>query len=230
MTAVEPTRDSEILHKRTYFLVEMQEKLRTPQIIQYPSYIRNYVQLNCLIRDTKVSSYVWQKDNRVLNNSRTRFEFDNSTVLIRDMDVSDCGVYTCIVKNEVSSSSNSHFLRSDEILFIVISIFLLSTMALVSSLTSLCVEAVTYKALKRSRGPDQKREFTVIFMTFELVSFTCLLTASLLAVFESGFSTMYRWIAGFGCLMCVAVIIYVSILFLSLNTNHIPSFLTINVD
>ncbi|XP_043541134.1 uncharacterized protein LOC122546503, partial [Chiloscyllium plagiosum] len=204
-------------------------RLRTPQIIQHPTYIRNYVQLNCLVRDTKVSSYDWQKDNRVLNNSRTTFEFDNSTLLIRDMDVSDCGVYTCIVKNEVSSSSNSHFLRSDEILFIVISIFLLSTMAFVSSLTSLCAEAVIYKALNRPQGPDQKRELTIIFLIFELVSFTCLLTASLLAVFESGFSILYRCIAGFGCLMCVAAIIYVSILFLGLNTNRTPLFLTINV-
>ncbi|XP_072406044.1 uncharacterized protein [Chiloscyllium punctatum] len=229
MTAIEPTQDSEILHKRTYFFVEIQERLRTPQIIQHPTYIRNYVQLNCLVRDTKVSSFVWQKDNGVFNINRTRFEFDNSTLLIRDMDVSDCGVYTCIVKNEVSSSSNSHFLRSDEILFIVISIFLLSTMAFVSSLTSLCAEAVIYKALNRPRGPDQKRELTIIFLIFELVSFTCLLTASLLAVFESGFSTLYRCIAGFGCLMCVAVIIYISILFLGLNTNRTLPFLNINV-
>ncbi|XP_059495737.1 uncharacterized protein LOC132206273 [Stegostoma tigrinum] len=145
------------------------------------------------------------------------------------MEVTDCGVYTCIVKNEVSTSSNSHVLTGDETLFILVAVLFISVVALASSLTSCIGEAIIIIAMKKLSGPNQQRELTAIFVAFQVVSINCLLIASVLAVFESGFSTWCRGIAGFGCLICITVIIYVSVLFLDLNTNRAPSFLTTNI-
>ncbi|XP_072405962.1 uncharacterized protein [Chiloscyllium punctatum] len=189
----------------------------------------NYVWLSCIVKKAKVTHISWWKDNKQWDLWGASLSFGNRTLFIQDMEVTDCGVYTCIVENEVSSNRNSHVLTADEILFILVATLFISVVALTSSLTSIVGEAIIIIVLKKLQGPDQQKELTTIFVALQLVAVICLLIASVLAVFESGFSTLYRCIAGFGCLMCVAVIVYVSILFLGLNTNRTLPFLNINV-
>ncbi|XP_048472653.1 uncharacterized protein LOC125486985 [Rhincodon typus] len=164
---------------------EMTEKLRTPQIVQEPDHIINHVWLRCIVRQAKASSISWRKDNKEWNRWNSSVSFGNHTLFIQDMEVTDCGVYTCIVKNEVSTSSNSHVLAADETLFILVAVLFISVVALASSLTSFVGEAIIIIAMKKLSGPNQQRELTAIFVAFQLVSITCLLIASVLAVFES---------------------------------------------
>ncbi|XP_041068360.1 uncharacterized protein LOC121291357 [Carcharodon carcharias] len=226
MIAYQPTLNNEMARKHFFIFLDVQDKLRTPQITQNPAYILTHVQLSCIASKAAVSSIIWQKDNKFLNMMRVQLDFDNSTLFIQDMKVTDCGLYTCTVKNKVSRSSNSYFLTAEEILFIPNCALLMSVVALISSLTSIIAAAIIINALKHSQG--QQKELTTIFVIFHLVSIICLLIASSLSVFGLDFSLSCRIIAGLGCFLSLAVIIYISILYLGLNTKQSPSFLLIN--
>ncbi|XP_038672864.1 uncharacterized protein LOC119976412 [Scyliorhinus canicula] len=225
MSAIQPLQN-EILRKHTYFHVEVQEKLRSPQIIQEPIYILDHVTLSCIVQTVHVSSMIWQKDKEPLRSTRMRLEFDNTTLLIGSMNVMDCGMYTCIVKNEVSTNSNSHFLTADVLLFILICTVLTSIVAFVSGLTTFIAAVIIIVTLKKTQDPGRQQELTTIFVIFQVVSIISLLIACLLSVFELGFVLWCQITAGFGCFLSLVVIIYISILFLGLNTEEFQSFLS----
>ncbi|XP_072331884.1 uncharacterized protein [Scyliorhinus torazame] len=173
---------------KDYFLIQVQEKLRVPRIVQTPIYTASHVQLMCIVDKGIASSIVWLKDDTLLKSPQFQVEGESSTVYIKDMEIKHCGMYTCIVKNEVSTNSNSYFLTAED--------------------------------------PDRQNEVTTIFMVFQLVSIISLLIACVLSVFESGLSLWCRTTAGFGCFLSLAVIIYISILYLGLNTDEFQPFLS----
>ncbi|GCB82098.1 hypothetical protein scyTo_0022277, partial [Scyliorhinus torazame] len=201
-------------------------QLRSPQIIQDPFHVLDHVILSCIIQKAHVSSMIWQKDKKALRSTHMRLEFDNSTLFIGSMKVTDCGMYTCIVRNEVSTNRNSHFLTADVLLFILICAALISIIALVSGLATFIAAVIIIITLNTSKDPDRQKELTTIFMVFQLVSIISLLIACLLSVFESDLSLWCRATAGFGCFLSLAVIIYISIFYLGLNTEQFQSFLS----
>ncbi|XP_038673374.1 uncharacterized protein LOC119976718 isoform X2 [Scyliorhinus canicula] len=142
------------------------------------------------------------------------------------MEVKHCGMYTCIVKNEVSTNRNSYFLTSEDILFILICVALTSIVALVSGLTTFIAAVIIIISLKKTQDPGRQQELTTVFVIFQLVSIISLLIACLLSVFELGFALWCQITAGFGCFLSLVVIIYISILFLGLNTDEFQSFLS----
>ncbi|XP_072331893.1 uncharacterized protein [Scyliorhinus torazame] len=170
------------------FVLNVQEKLRVPRIVQTPIYTASHVQLMCIVDKGIASSIVWLKDDMLLKSPQFQVEGESSTVYIKDMEIKHCGMYTCIVKNEVSTNSNSYFLTAED--------------------------------------PDRQNEVTTIFMVFQLVSIISLLIACVLSVFESGLSLWCRTTAGFGCFLSLAVIIYISILYVGLNTDEFQPFLS----
>ncbi|XP_067865247.1 carcinoembryonic antigen-related cell adhesion molecule 21-like [Heterodontus francisci] len=98
----------------TYVELDIQEQLLPPRIVQNPEHVLTRVELSCVLKIGKANSIRWQKDYKeVLNSSHVRLEFDNSTLFIEDMDVSDCGLYICTVTNDVSTNRNSHFLTAN---------------------------------------------------------------------------------------------------------------------
>ncbi|XP_072331883.1 uncharacterized protein [Scyliorhinus torazame] len=211
---------------KDYFLIQVQEKLRVPRIVQTPIYTASHVQLMCIVDKGIASSIVWLKDDTLLKSPQFQVEGESSTVYIKDMEIKHCGMYTCIVKNEVSTNSNSYFLTAEEVLFILICVALISIVALVSGLTTFIATVVIIITLTETQDPDRQNEVTTIFMVFQLVSIISLLIACVLSVFESGLSLWCRTTAGFGCFLSLAVIIYISILYLGLNTDEFQPFLS----
>ncbi|XP_043534289.1 uncharacterized protein LOC122541527 [Chiloscyllium plagiosum] len=187
-----PTRKDQDVVRHTYFLVEVMEKLRIPQITQEPARIMNYVWLSCIVKKAKATHISWWKDNKERDLLDDGLSFGNRTLFIQDMEVTDCGVYTCIVENEVSTNRNSHVLTADEILFILIATLFISVVALASSLTSIVGEAIIIIVLKKLQGPDQQKELTTIFVALQLVAVICQLIASVLAVFESDYKSTFQ--------------------------------------
>ncbi|XP_072331892.1 uncharacterized protein [Scyliorhinus torazame] len=208
------------------FVLNVQEKLRVPRIVQTPIYTASHVQLMCIVDKGIASSIVWLKDDMLLKSPQFQVEGESSTVYIKDMEIKHCGMYTCIVKNEVSTNSNSYFLTAEEILFILICVALISIVALVSGLTTFIATVVIIITLTETQDPDRQNEVTTIFMVFQLVSIISLLIACVLSVFESGLSLWCRTTAGFGCFLSLAVIIYISILYVGLNTDEFQPFLS----
>ncbi|XP_078061869.1 uncharacterized protein LOC144487660 [Mustelus asterias] len=214
-----------IIFKNHNFQVEVQERLRVPQIEQIPTYRAGNVRLVCTVVKGKASSILWLKDDIYLDSPEVHLEGDSSMLHIEDMEVKHCGMYTCIVQNAVSLNRNSHFLTADAILFILTCAVVMSIVALVSDITSFIASAVIMIALKKFPGPEHQKEFMTIFVIFQLVSTFSLLIASLLSVFEMGIALWCRIVAGFGCLLCIVEIIYISTLYLGLNDDDNPSFL-----
>ncbi|XP_067829903.1 uncharacterized protein [Heptranchias perlo] len=208
----------------------VQKQLLAPLIVQDPTYVVDRVELNCFVRNGKASGILWQKDNKqLLNSSRYRLVFDNTTLFIKDMKVSDCGLYTCTVKNGVSTSSNSHFLTVNGILLILSYAIVMSVVALVSNLTStFAASFIIFIALKKFQVQKHQKQLTAIFVAFQLLSFICLLIACLFCISDAGFSIWYKVNAAFGCFLGFAMVIYVVILFLNAGTEQSPSFLSTN--
>ncbi|GCC21575.1 hypothetical protein chiPu_0020049 [Chiloscyllium punctatum] len=98
----------------SYVELDVQEQLVSPQIIQNPAHVLNHVELRCIVQIGKANTIWWEKDRKKgFDNSHLRIEFDGSALFIDQMSITDCGLYTCFVKNNVSLNSNSVFLSAD---------------------------------------------------------------------------------------------------------------------
>ncbi|GCC20291.1 hypothetical protein chiPu_0021337 [Chiloscyllium punctatum] len=104
---------------------------------------------------------------------------------IKDVDLSMGG----LIKKFVSCAK---IIRVNQILFILVATLFISVVALTSSLTSIVGEAIIIIVLKKLQGPDQQKELTTIFVALQLVAVICLLIASVLAVFESGYKSTFQ--------------------------------------
>ncbi|XP_059827133.1 hepatic and glial cell adhesion molecule-like isoform X2 [Hypanus sabinus] len=86
-------------------------QLQTPLILQRPADISDRVQLSCIVQTGKVTGTQWLKDGvPIHNHSQYRLASDGSTLFIEDLKTTDCGLYTCSVKNDVSKAQISYFL------------------------------------------------------------------------------------------------------------------------
>ncbi|XP_067829762.1 uncharacterized protein [Heptranchias perlo] len=212
-----------------YLQLDVQEQLLAPMIVQDPAYVVDRVELNCFVNNGKASGILWQKDNKpILKSSYYRLAFDNTTLFIKDMKVSDCGLYTCTVKNGVSTSSNSHFLTVNGILFIHEYALVGSVIALVSTVTSFAATTFIILALDKNQVEKYWRQVTAVVMIFHVLSFICQLVAFVIIQIHEGFPIGYRIGLGIGCLHGLAVLVYVVTLFLQRPAEQSLSFLSTN--
>ncbi|XP_059827132.1 hepatic and glial cell adhesion molecule-like isoform X1 [Hypanus sabinus] len=100
-----------IQFKYVRFHLDVQAQLQTPLILQRPADISDRVQLSCIVQTGKVTGTQWLKDGvPIHNHSQYRLASDGSTLFIEDLKTTDCGLYTCSVKNDVSKAQISYFL------------------------------------------------------------------------------------------------------------------------
>ncbi|XP_051899800.1 uncharacterized protein LOC127586054 [Pristis pectinata] len=211
-----------IQSKYVHFHLEVQDQLLTPLIFQVPNYVLDRVRLSCVVKTGKATDIEWLKDGvQLKNHSHYRVGLDGTSLFIDNLEVSDCGLYTCRITNDVSKNQNTHFVTANGILLIIFYAYLMSVVALVSNSTSfIAAIMITFIIIRNTQVEKYRREFTTIFLTFQLLSFICLLIASLLCVCDSGFAPLFRIIAGFGCVFSVTMIIYVAVLFLNPETEE----------
>ncbi|XP_069775342.1 uncharacterized protein [Narcine bancroftii] len=217
VTLSEVLANKTITSRNLIFHLEVQEQLLAPHISQNPTYISDRVQLSCVVKNSKVTSIKWLKnDVQLKNQSHYVMESGGALLFIKSLKVSDCGLYTCRVTNDISTNQNSHFVSINGILLIVFYAFVMSVVALISNFTSfIAAIIIIFVVLRNTQVEKYRREFATIFVTFQLLSFICLLMASLLCVYDSGFAPWFRITAGFGCIFSLTMIIFIAVLFLN---------------
>ncbi|XP_069784501.1 uncharacterized protein [Narcine bancroftii] len=207
--------------------LDVQDQLPPPIIIQNPALIMDRVQLSCIVKSGKVSGIIWQKDNNeIMNGTHYRLEYDSSTLFIEDMEITDCGFYTCTVMNEVSKNSNNHILSIQGILFIHEDALVSSVIAWVSTVTSFTASAFIVYALEKDQVKIYWLHVTSAILVFHGLSLICQIIAFIIFIFNTAFSAGYRASSGIGCVHCLITIIYVVILFLHHQSDESLSFVS----
>uniref|UniRef100_UPI00398E8304 uncharacterized protein n=1 Tax=Pristiophorus japonicus TaxID=55135 RepID=UPI00398E8304 len=204
-------------------------RLGAPQIIQNPVYIMDRVALSCSVTIGTVNNIIWQKDNKLIaNDSHFRLEFDSSTLFINEVEVSDCGLYTCTVRNEVSSNSNSHFLTPNEIVFIHEDTLVSSVVALVSTVTSFTATAFIIFTMDRQQVKKYWFQLISAIVIFHGLSLICQLNTFAVVMITEGFPVGYKAGSALGCIQSSIMMVYVVILFVQPQTEQSPSYLANN--
>ncbi|XP_043534328.1 uncharacterized protein LOC122541562 [Chiloscyllium plagiosum] len=203
-----------------------QEQLVSPQIIQNPAHVLNHVELRCIVQIGKANTIWWEKDTKkVFDNSHLRIEFDGSALFIDQMSIMDCGLYTCLVKNNVSLNSNSVFLSADGILFLHEDALVSSVVALVSTLTSFISTGFILFAVEKKQVKKYCLQVNSVVLIYHGLNFVCHLVTFVIFVLDEGFVFGYKIAATIGCIHYFAKTVYIVILFLQSQTIPFP-FLT----
>ncbi|XP_072115530.1 uncharacterized protein [Mobula birostris] len=207
--------------------LDVQDQQPTPLIIQTPAFIIDRVQLNCFAKASKKSGTIWHKDNtEIVNDKHHRLEYDGSILFIDDVTISDCGLYSCTVMNEISKSSTTHFLSVDGNLFVHEDTLVGSVIVLVSAATSFCASAFIVYALEKDQVKTYWLHVTSAIVVFHGMSLFCQLITFVIFNVNAGFSPVYRAGSGIGCILCLATVTYVMVLFLHHHSQHSLSFLS----
>ncbi|XP_072331904.1 uncharacterized protein [Scyliorhinus torazame] len=207
----------------SYVELDVQEQLASPLIIQNHAKLMNPVELRCIVKIGKARSIQWEKNKqKIFESKHLKMEYDSSTLFIEKMTISDCGTYTCIVTNNVSSSANSFFLTADGILFLHEDAVVSSVVSLVSTLISISATAFVLFAMERYQVKQYWLQVTAVMLIFHTLSFLCHILAFVIFLLDEGFNLGYKVSAGIGCVQCLAVTCYVVTLFLRRQTEQSP--------
>ncbi|XP_078060287.1 uncharacterized protein LOC144486058 [Mustelus asterias] len=208
----------------SYVQLDVQEQLVPPMLVQNHAKIINPVELRCIIINSKKSNSIeWKRNKKeIFNTSHIRMEFDKSTLFIENMQVSDCGIYTCIVKNNVSTNAKDYFLSAEGVLFLHEDALVSSVVSLVSTVISICATAFILFALENYQVKQYWLQVTSVVMILHALSFFCHIIAFVIIILDEGFTLGYKVAAGIGCVQCFAMTFYVVTLFLRRQTEQSP--------
>eukprot|EP00061_Rhincodon_typus_P008887 g31916.t1 len=98
---------------RTYYdkILDVQEILKPPTIVQNPNPAADLVQLHCIEKSGEAQTILWSKDGELLENNATyKLSFDNRTLTVNTEYLQMCQQYTCVIRNKVSENWNTHLL------------------------------------------------------------------------------------------------------------------------
>ncbi|XP_048472931.1 uncharacterized protein LOC109913869 [Rhincodon typus] len=110
------------------------EPLSEPSIVNNSTCVDTAIQLICQVSGGKESSILWWKDNKMLTSSQYyQLVQNNSTLIISEAQVSDCGTYICTVENPVSQKNTSYSLTLRGLTHLHRSILAFSVAALVTA-------------------------------------------------------------------------------------------------
>ncbi|XP_072405744.1 hepatic and glial cell adhesion molecule-like [Chiloscyllium punctatum] len=88
------------------------EPLREPSIVNNCTCLDTAIELTCRVAGGQETSTHWWKDNRMLTSGQYyQLMQNNSTLIISEAKMSDCGTYTCTVENPVSQKNASYSLK-----------------------------------------------------------------------------------------------------------------------
>ncbi|XP_039768392.1 HEPACAM family member 2-like isoform X3 [Ornithorhynchus anatinus] len=115
--------------------LEIMDPLLEPKVSKNASRIGSIIELTCQSVFGKVDTYQWRKDGRLLpEDDRYQLSGNNSTLYIQKAQQSDCGNYSCLVRNEVSSNSSLLQLNFKGVSFLMELVFGISFFSLICCL------------------------------------------------------------------------------------------------
>uniref|UniRef100_UPI00398E60C6 uncharacterized protein n=1 Tax=Pristiophorus japonicus TaxID=55135 RepID=UPI00398E60C6 len=215
-------------NKRYYDrILEIQDGLLIPMIIQNPTRAANIVYLNCIVKNGETTAMFWLKGGEALQSDATyELSFDNRTLTIKTEQLSSCTLYTCVIRNQVSQTNNSHLLIMEGLVLLHELSFTASVIALVSTSTSYAVAIfIINVGLGPFRVHRQHVQLTSIFVFFKMLSLICQLIAAMFCVLDPEYPISYRVIEGLGLLLVLGITGYLLFLFLRHETILKRSFL-----
>ncbi|XP_059495523.1 uncharacterized protein LOC125446596 isoform X2 [Stegostoma tigrinum] len=110
------------------------EPLSEPTIVNNCTCVDTAVQLICQVSGGSEISILWWKGNKMLTSSQYyQLVQTNSTLIISEAQISDCGTYTCTVENPVSQKNASYSLRLRGLTHLHHCVLALSVAALVTA-------------------------------------------------------------------------------------------------
>ncbi|XP_043540619.1 hepatocyte cell adhesion molecule-like, partial [Chiloscyllium plagiosum] len=170
--------------KRMYYdkILDVQEILKPPTIVQNPNPATDLVQLHCVQKNGQVQATSWSKDSKLLENNATyKLSLDNRTLTIKMEYLQTCQQYMCVIRNKVSQNWNTHLLVQEGLLMFHESSLISTTIAVVS--TSLSYGAavfILFFALGKYRVYKRHLQLTTVFVFCQMVALLCVLISSLL--------------------------------------------------
>ncbi|XP_038672116.1 vascular endothelial growth factor receptor 2-like isoform X2 [Scyliorhinus canicula] len=91
---------------RSRIILKFFEPLSEPSI--NTTCVNTTITLTCQVRTGKASSVLWWKDGKIITNGQNFLLMqNNSSLIIYETNKSDCGIFTCTMKNPVSEKSYS---------------------------------------------------------------------------------------------------------------------------
>ncbi|XP_028923491.1 uncharacterized protein LOC103171242 isoform X1 [Ornithorhynchus anatinus] len=134
--------------------LEIMDPLLEPKVSKNASRIGSIIELTCQSVFGKVDTYQWRKDGRLLpEDDRYQLSGNNSTLYIQKAQQSDCGNYSCLVRNEVSSNSSLLQLNFKGVSFLMELVFGISFFSLICCLivsTVFCLQGCQAENVRES--------------------------------------------------------------------------------
>ncbi|XP_062894270.1 hepatic and glial cell adhesion molecule-like [Mobula hypostoma] len=117
-------------------LVPVSQPNITVQIEKLPS---PTLSMNCTVKNGSDPQFSWIKDNKILVTNQHRMSTDNHRLRITNMTSSDCGIYTCFVKNPVNRVEKQQLISAEHFQECLHPLSWVRVLVLVSTLAVLCV-------------------------------------------------------------------------------------------
>ncbi|XP_038652320.1 hepatocyte cell adhesion molecule-like isoform X3 [Scyliorhinus canicula] len=221
-----PQKQGQPHHFQSHIL-EVQEILPQPLIIQDIIGELKVVYLNCFVKYGETNEILWLKEGQPLQDDETHKLLNgNGTLMINRQRQMKCEMYTCVVRNKVSQKESSHPLTVDEWLSIHKYSLIASIVALVSTTTSFAANSfIIFFALRSYKIYRRQLELTTFFIFFQMIAFIFLLIAALLCISDPVYHIASKIVEGIGFFFVSGTIIYVNFYYLQPQNELKMSFL-----
>ncbi|TFJ99970.1 homeobox protein NANOG-like [Platysternon megacephalum] len=139
-------------HETQWFQLEVIEPLSQPELRSNSSLVGSTIEFVCKVPVGKVDSYQWKKDGKRLPEDSRFLLFQNDSILcILNTALSDNGVYTCEVSNQVSWNETSLKLGIQNPSNVVVGV----VVGVIVVIVIFVLVAVLYVSRKRLKCPTQ---------------------------------------------------------------------------
>ncbi|XP_069775332.1 uncharacterized protein [Narcine bancroftii] len=99
--------------KKTYHhtILKIQEILDVPLIVQTRLDFKSAIRLQCVVQRGEADTILWFKGGKPLYHYPVyKMSANNRTVTFNSVHVTDCEVYTCVIRNKINQNQQSHVL------------------------------------------------------------------------------------------------------------------------
>ncbi|XP_069775330.1 uncharacterized protein [Narcine bancroftii] len=204
--------------KKTYHhtILKIQEILDVPLIVQTRLDFKSAIRLQCVVQRGEADTILWFKGGKPLYHYPVyKMSANNRTVTFNSVHVTDCEVYTCVIRNKINQNQQSHVLLINGLLLLHQYSLLTSVLALVSTSTTFAASVfIAFFALDTYRVYRRHVQLTAVFVFLQLLSFITLLTAALFCLIDPNFSVSYKAIEGFVFFLVLGMILYIVLIYL----------------
>ncbi|XP_062903442.1 uncharacterized protein LOC134346071 isoform X1 [Mobula hypostoma] len=162
---------------------------------------------------------------------RAELNMTSGALLLRDLRLKDSGIYEVILNPKGKTLTKGDEISSIHLdvqgnLFVHEDTLVGSVIVLVSAATSFCASAFIVYALEKDQVKTYWLHVTSAIVVFHGMSLFCQLITFVIFNVNAGFSPVYRAGSGIGCILCLATVTYMMVLFLYHHSQHSLSFLS----